>query len=129
MLEKVASGGELSRVMLAIKCIFAKYKKLPTLILDEIDTGVSGEIASNMAKIMQHLGKSMQVMAITHLPQVAAKGSQHLYVYKQDDKDQTFTHIHYVEGENRLEIIAKMLSGEKISSAALINAKELLSGI
>ena len=71
----------------------------------------------------------MQVMAITHLPQVAAKGSQHLYVYKQDDADQTFTHIHYVEGEKRLEIIAKMLSGEKLSSAALVNAKELLVGL
>ncbi|EDP94338.1 DNA repair protein [Kordia algicida OT-1] len=125
-LKKAASGGELSRVMLCIKAILSKYMQLPTIMFDEIDTGVSGEVANKMARIMQHMGKSMQVFSITHLPQIAAKGKQHFKVYKQDINEVTTTHLKELREEERIEEIAQMLSGAKISDSALANAKELL---
>lgn len=124
---KVASGGEMSRIMLAVKSVLAKYKKLPTLVFDEIDTGVSGEIANKMADIMVAMGAFMQVLTITHLPQVAAKGKQHLKVYKEDFQQVTSTHLTPLTGEERVLEIAEMLGGKKISEAALANAKELLN--
>ena len=125
-LKKAASGGELSRVMLCIKAILSKYMLLPTIMFDEIDTGVSGEVANKMALIMQQMSKSMQVFSITHLPQIAAKGSQHYKVYKKDVGDSTSTHLKQLQEDERVQEIAKMLSGAKISDSALANAKELL---
>ncbi|WP_430413213.1 DNA repair protein RecN [Kordia sp.] len=125
-LKKAASGGELSRVMLCIKAILSKYMQLPTIMFDEIDTGVSGEVANKMAKIMQHMGKSMQVFSITHLPQIAAKGKQHFKVYKEDINEVTTTHLKQLQGDERVREIAQMLSGAKILDSALANAKELL---
>jgi len=124
---KVASGGEMSRIMLAVKSVLAKYKKLPTLVFDEIDTGVSGEIANKMADIMVAMGAFMQVLTITHLPQVAAKGKQHLKVYKEDFQQITSTHLTPLTREERVMEIAEMLGGKKISEAAMANAKELLN--
>ena len=126
-LKKVASGGEMSRIMLAIKSVMANYKELPTLILDEIDSGVSGEIANKMASIMLDMGDNMQVLTITHLPQVAARGNSHFKVYKEDINQITTTHLKKLEGEERVKEIAQMLGGKKISEAALANAKELLN--
>jgi DNA repair protein RecN (Recombination protein N) len=125
-LKKAASGGELSRVMLCIKAILSKYMQLPTIMFDEIDTGVSGEVANKMAKIMHNMGKSMQVFSITHLPQIAAKGKQHFKVYKEDVNEVTTTHLKQLQEEERIIEIAQMLSGAKISDSALANAKELL---
>lgn len=125
-LKKAASGGELSRVMLCIKAILSKYMQLPTIMFDEIDTGVSGEVANKMAKIMQSMGKSMQVFSITHLPQIAAKGKQHFKVYKEDINDVTTTHLKELQEDERVREIAQMLSGAKILDSALANAKELL---
>lgn len=125
-LKKAASGGELSRVMLCIKAILSKYMQLPTIMFDEIDTGVSGEVADKMAKIMQAMSKKMQVFAITHLPQIAAKGIQHFKVYKQDENEITTTHLKQLQQNDRIKEIAQMLSGAKISDSALANAKELL---
>lgn len=125
-LKKAASGGELSRVMLCIKAILSKYMQLPTIMFDEIDTGVSGEVANKMAKIMQSMGKSMQVFSITHLPQIAAKGKQHFKVYKEDINDVTTTHLKQLQDDERVREIAQMLSGAKILDSALANAKELL---
>ncbi|MBC8756172.1 DNA repair protein RecN [Kordia sp. YSTF-M3] len=126
-LKKAASGGELSRVMLCIKAILSKYMQLPTIMFDEIDTGVSGEVANKMAKIMQNMGKTMQVFSITHLPQIAAKGKQHFKVYKQDINEITTTHLKQLKDDERVLEIAQMLSGAKISDSALANAKELLN--
>ncbi len=125
-LKKAASGGELSRVMLCIKAILSKYMQLPTIMFDEIDTGVSGEVANKMASIMQKMSKTMQVFAITHLPQIAAKGKQHFKVYKQDINEVTTTQLKELQAEERIQEIAQMLSGAKISDSALANAKELL---
>ncbi|MEM6719041.1 MAG: DNA repair protein RecN [Bacteroidota bacterium] len=125
-LKKAASGGELSRVMLCIKAILSKYMQLPTIMFDEIDTGVSGEVANKMAKIMQQMSKSMQVFSITHLPQIAAKGKQHFKVYKQDIDEVTTTQLKELQADERIQEIAQMLSGAKISDSALANAKELL---
>ncbi|WP_046757181.1 DNA repair protein RecN [Kordia jejudonensis] len=125
-LKKAASGGELSRVMLCIKAILSKYMQLPTIMFDEIDTGVSGEVANKMAKIMQNMGKSMQVFSITHLPQIAAKGKQHFKVYKQDVNEVTTTYLKELSDDERVREIAQMLSGAKILDSALANAKELL---
>ncbi|WP_298425621.1 DNA repair protein RecN [uncultured Kordia sp.] len=125
-LKKAASGGELSRVMLCIKAILSKYMQLPTIMFDEIDTGVSGEVANKMAKIMQNMGKSMQVFSITHLPQIAAKGKQHFKVYKEDVNEVTTTHLKQLQDDERVREIAQMLSGAKILDSALANAKELL---
>ena len=126
-LGKVASGGEMSRLMLALKAQMAKAIDLPTIVFDEIDTGISGEIAHKMGEIIALMGKSMQVVNITHLPQIAAKGSQHLLVYKETIGGITTTKIKRLNREERVVEIAKMLSGQTLSDAALQNAKELLS--
>ena len=126
-LKKVASGGELSRIMLSVKAVLAKYKKLPTLIFDEIDTGVSGEVANKMAYILGEMGSTMQVMSITHLPQIASRGKQHIKVYKEDVENQTQTRLRTLSEEERVVEIAQMIGGKNISEAALANAKELLN--
>jgi DNA repair protein RecN (Recombination protein N) len=125
-LTKVASGGEFSRIMLALKSVNAKVKTLPTIIFDEIDTGVSGEVAHKMGSIMKRMGKSMQVFAITHLPQVAGKGDAHYKVKKDTRKNATYTTIIHLDPQQRLEEVARMLSGDTLSDAALANAKELI---
>jgi DNA repair protein RecN (Recombination protein N) len=126
-LSKVASGGELSRLMLSLKSLMAKTKGLPTIILDEIDTGVSGEVADKVGNIINSMAQSMQVVNITHLPQIASKGSYHFLVYKENDSETSKTQIRLLNKEERITEIAKMLSGEKISEAAITNAKHLLS--
>lgn len=125
-ISKVASGGEFSRLMLAIKSITSKLKSLPTIIFDEIDTGVSGDVANKMGDIMRGMGKSMQVFSITHLPQVAVKGNLQYKVFKTVSKNITSTQVKKLTEHERIEEIAKMLSGDKLSEAALANAKELL---
>lgn len=126
-ISSVASGGELSRLMLALKSILSQTEKLPTIILDEIDTGVSGEVADRMGKLMKSMGEYMQVISITHLPQIASKGTTHYKVYKEDNEVTTVSHIKELEGEERILEIAQMLSGSNPSEAAMNNAKELLS--
>lgn len=126
-LKKVASGGEMSRIMLSIKAVLAEYKKLPTIVFDEIDTGVSGEVANKMADIMHQMSKKMQVLSITHLPQIAAKGDFHIKVYKEDTDNVTGTHLKILKKEERIVEIAEMLGGKNVSDAALANAKELLN--
>ncbi|HRG59535.1 MAG TPA: DNA repair protein RecN [Bacteroidia bacterium] len=125
-LQKVASGGEISRVMLAIKSLIARQKTLPSIIFDEIDTGVSGDVAAKMAIILKELSKHLQVISITHLPQIASKGNHHWYVYKDNVNDTTTSHIKVLNNEERIHEIAKMLSNENMTSAAISNAKELL---
>ena len=126
-IKKAASGGELSRIMLAIKSILATYSKLPTIIFDEIDTGVSGDIAQKMAGILQKMGKNMQVIAITHLPQIAGKGDRHFKIFKEDAANSTITNIKELEGEARIEELAMMLGGKNISESAVAHAKALLN--
>lgn len=126
-LKKVASGGELSRIMLAIKKILSENIQLPTIIFDEIDTGVSGEISNKIAKIMQEMSQQMQVITITHLPQIAAKGNQHYKVYKEDVAGVTTTNLKQLSEDERIVEIAEMLSGKKISESAITHAKELLN--
>ncbi|SCX88859.1 DNA repair protein RecN [Flavobacterium caeni] len=126
LLKKVASGGELSRIMLATKSILAQYAKLPTIIFDEIDTGVSGEIADKMGEIMRGMSKQMQVFAITHLPQIAAKGDDHFKVFKTSDDAQTQTRLKRLDREQRVMEIAQMLSGSALSDSAINHAKALL---
>ncbi|MFT4523085.1 MAG: DNA repair protein RecN (Recombination protein N) [Bacteroidia bacterium] len=124
--HKVASGGELSRLVLVLKSLLASYKNLPSIIFDEIDTGVSGEIAFKMGDVMRRLSKDLQVISITHLPQIAGKGDHHYYVYKETDADRTRTYVRELnEGERVIEL-AKMLGGDAPTDAALSNAKELL---
>jgi len=125
--NKVASGGELSRLMLAIKSLLAKHTSLPTLIFDEIDTGISGETALKVGKVIAALGAHMQILSITHLPQIAAKGNSHYFVYKNEDKQKTTTGIRKLNAEERVAAIAEMLSGKNPGASALQNAKELLS--
>ena len=127
ILKKTASGGEMSRIMLAIKAILAKYSHLPTIIFDEIDTGVSGDVANKMGEIMKEMSKNMQVMAITHLPQVASKGHQHFKVSKDHNSEQTVSEIKLLSTEDRIKEIAQMLSGENITDSAISHAKELLN--
>jgi DNA repair protein RecN (Recombination protein N) len=127
LLKKVASGGEMSRIMLAIKAILANYSSLPTLIFDEIDTGVSGEIANKMGEIMKEMSSKMQIFAITHLPQIAAKGKLHYKVYKTDTGIQTTSEIKLLSSEDRVMEIAQMLSGSTVSDSALNHAKALLN--
>ena len=124
---QIASGGEVSRLMLTIKSLVAHKADLPTIIFDEIDTGVSGEIAHRMGEIMQTMSAEMQVITITHLPQIAAKGKQHYRVFKDETGLQTQTHIERLSIENRLTELAQMLSGKNITEAALRNAEEMLS--
>ena len=125
-LKKVASGGELSRIMLVIKSILAKFEKLPTLMFDEIDTGVSGEISSKMGSIMKQMGANMQVYSITHLPQVAAQGSSQYKVFKQENAEATFTHMKKLKLEERIVELSEMLGGKNPTSSAVAHAKELL---
>lgn len=122
----VASGGEISRVMLCLKSMIAGATALPTIIFDEIDTGVSGEVADKMGQIMKDFGQQMQVIAITHLPQIAAKGKAHYFVYKADDQKGTTTNLKRLTDKERVQEIAQMLSGSKITDAAIENAKEML---
>lgn len=126
-LDEVGSGGEKSRLMLAIKSLVAETVTLPTLIFDEIDTGISGEVAQKVGAILKTLGKSHQVISITHLPQVAAKASKHFFVYKNHEKEKTFTEIKILAGDERLHEIAVMLSGNNPPKEALENAKRLLN--
>ena len=123
---QTASGGEISRLMLCIKAMIAGFTALPAIIFDEVDTGVSGDIADKMGDIMQELGTKMQVFAITHLPQIAAKGKDHYFVYKEDTDERTVTRIRKMNKEERVKEIARMLSGASLTSASIANAKELL---
>ena len=125
--ETTASGGEISRLMLCIKSIIAKNMKLPTIIFDEVDTGVSGDVANRMGDLMKDISGNIQVITITHLPQVAAKGDNHFKVYKQDTVDSTHTSVRRLESDERVMEIAAMLSGDKVSEAAIDNAKILLN--
>ena len=128
-ISQVASGGEISRVMLSVKALISGAVSLPTIIFDEIDTGVSGSIADRMALIMQEMGeKGRQVISITHLPQIAARGKVHYKVYKQDTETETISHITRLDHEGRVEEIAHMLSGASLTSEALENARVLLEG-
>lgn len=124
--NKVASGGELSRLMLAIKALLAQHTSLPTIIFDEIDTGISGETALKVGEVIASLGENMQVISITHLPQIAAKGNAHYFVYKNDEKGKTTTGIRKLKQEERIGVIAEMLSGKNPGASAIENAKELL---
>ena len=126
-LKKVASGGELSRIMLSVKKILSEHTQLPTIIFDEIDTGVSGEISNKIAQIMQQMSQHMQVITITHLPQIAAKGAHHYKVFKSDVNGKTTTNLKQLSLEERIIEIAEMLSGKEISDSALTHAKELLN--
>jgi DNA repair protein RecN (Recombination protein N) len=127
LLKKVASGGEMSRIMLATKAILANYSKLPTIIFDEIDTGVSGEIAIKMGEIMKEMSTTMQVFAITHLPQIAAKGNSHYKVAKRNQGETTISELNLLTSEERIQHIAEMLSGKDITDSALQHAKALLN--
>ncbi len=126
-LKKVASGGELSRIMLAIKSVLSRYSQLPTIIFDEIDTGVSGEVAHKMADVMMGMSKNLQVFSITHLPQIAAKGQSHYKVYKEDVQNMTITQLRLLNNEDRVKEIAEMISGKNSSDSALSHAKSLLN--
>tara|TARA_R110002126_G_scaffold291243_1_gene451305 strand:- start:48388 stop:50040 length:1653 start_codon:yes stop_codon:yes gene_type:complete len=126
-LKKVASGGELSRIMLSVKTILSENTQLPTIIFDEIDTGVSGEVSNKIAAIMQRMSNNMQVIAITHLPQIASKGKNHYKVFKKEVKGVTTTSLKLLSSEERILEIAEMLSGKDISESALTHAKELLN--
>ena len=125
-LKKVASGGELSRIMLTIKSILAEYEHLPTLMFDEIDTGVSGEISNMMGEIMQKMSLNMQVFSITHLPQVASKGAYQYKVFKEEGLTTTTTHMKILSEEERVNELAEMLGGKSLSASAVAHAKELL---
>lgn len=124
--NKVASGGELSRLMLAIKALLAKHTSLPTIIFDEIDTGISGETALKVGEVISNLGENMQVISITHLPQIAAKGKSHYFVHKNEAGGKTTTGIRKLKQEERIGAIAEMLSGKNPGTSAIENAKELL---
>jgi len=126
-MSKVASGGELSRLMLSIKSLVAQNTALPTIIFDEIDTGVSGEVANKVGQIMEKLADNLQVITITHLPQIASKGQSHYFVYKDDEGAASNTRIKQLNEQERVLEIAKMLSGDKPGESALQNAKELLN--
>jgi len=126
VLRKVASGGELSRLMLCIQSLMADNMALPTLIFDEIDTGISGEVALKVGKMIQNLAENHQVVCITHLPQIASKGDSHYFVYKKFDGEKTISNIRQLTKKQRVEEIAKMLSGDDFSQKAIANAEELL---
>jgi len=128
-LERVAlaaSGGEISRLMLCIKAMIADFTKLPAILFDEVDAGISGAPADRMGCIMQELSRKMQVIAITHLPQIAAKASEHYLVYKQDQPKRTLTQLRKLTPAERINEIARMLSGASLTQAAIANARELL---
>jgi len=126
-LKKVASGGELSRIMLSVKKVLSENTQLPTILFDEIDTGVSGEVSNKIAAIMQQMSQNMQVITITHLPQIAAKGNQHYKVYKEEVNGVTTTNLKQLSEDERIVEIAEMLSGKNISDSAITHAKELLN--
>ncbi|WP_299536421.1 DNA repair protein RecN [Ulvibacterium sp.] len=126
-LKKVASGGELSRIMLAIKSILAQYENLPTIMFDEIDTGVSGEISNRMGDIMQGMSKTMQVFSITHLPQVASKGDHHFKVYKTEEDGNTRTQMKKLDSDERVVELAEMLGGKDLTDSAMAHARQLLN--
>ncbi len=125
-LARIASGGELSRVMLSLKSLISKNNNLPTIIFDEIDAGVSGEVADKVGQILSAMGKYMQVINITHLPQVASRGSKHFHVYKDDTVDSTITRIRLLSADERVLEVARLLSGSEVTKTALENARELL---
>ncbi|MDE6532232.1 MAG: DNA repair protein RecN [Muribaculaceae bacterium] len=127
-MAQVASGGETARLMLSIKSIMAKCMNLPTVIFDEVDTGVSGEIADKMGAMMKRMGVDMQVVSITHLPQVAARGDSHFKVYKTDEEERTVSHVRQLDYEERVAELAGMLSGTEVNEAAMMNARSLLEG-
>ena len=127
IMSKVASGGELSRLMLAIKSLILQKNVLPTIIFDEIDSGVSGEVSAKMGKVMQEIAHFTQVIAITHLPQIASKANAHYFVYKQEDKEKTYSEIKRLSPQERVVEIAKMISNEEVSESTLQAAKVLLS--
>lgn len=126
-LKKIASGGEMSRIMLAVKSILSNYSNLPTIILDEIDTGVSGEVSNRIASVMSSMSDNMQVIAITHLPQIAAKGNHHFKVYKTEINNKTVTNIKVLTENERVEELAEMLSGKDIADSAVVHARQLLN--
>jgi DNA repair protein RecN (Recombination protein N) len=126
-LQKVASGGELSRLMLCLKALTAEKKALPTIIFDEIDTGISGDVANKMGNIFEKMAIKMQVISITHLAQIASKGKHHLFVYKNNEKEQTRSFIKHLSQDERVVEIAKMLSTGKPTESAIKNAKDLLN--
>jgi DNA repair protein RecN (Recombination protein N) len=126
-LSKVASGGEFTRLMFAIKYIMAEKVALPTLVFDEVDTGVSGEIANKLGILMQELAKRHQVIAISHLPQIAARGAQHFFVYKDEDKEITASKIRELKEDERILEIAKMIGGDSPSESAFQNAREMVN--
>jgi DNA repair protein RecN (Recombination protein N) len=125
-LAKIASGGELSRVMLSLKSLLTKNNNLPTIIFDEIDSGVSGEVADKVGQILSGMGKYMQVINITHLPQVASRGTKHYHVYKDDIDDSTFTRVKLLSHDERILEVARLLSGSEVTETAMKNARELL---
>ena len=127
LLKHSASGGEISRIMLAVKSIIANYKKLPTLMFDEIDTGVSGEVSNKIGDIMQEMSSRMQIFTITHLPQIAAKGESHFKVFKTEMDNSTTTNLIKLNNQDRIVEIAKMLEGDNISNSAVAHAKQLLN--
>ena len=126
-LNKVASGGELSRLMLCIKALLAKLSAMPTVIFDEIDTGISGETGSKVGTILKQMAKNHQVLAISHLPQMASKGDSHFLVFKDEKKGHTRTHLKLLAGDERINEIARMLSGEQLTASAIGNARDLLA--
>jgi DNA repair protein RecN (Recombination protein N) len=125
--EKAASGGELSRLMLALQKMISTKMQLPTVLFDEIDTGVSGEVAEKMGKLLKEMGTTMQLMAITHLPQVASKGTHHLRVEKSIKQDTTVTSVRSLSDNEREMEIARLMSGEEITDAALVAARQLMN--
>lgn len=125
-LAKIASGGELSRVMLSLKSLLSKNNNLPTIIFDEIDSGVSGEVADKVGQILAGMGKYMQVVNITHLPQVASRGTRHYHVYKDDTKDSTITRVRLLTKDERILEVARLLSGSEVTETAMKNARELI---
>jgi DNA repair protein RecN (Recombination protein N) len=121
-----ASGGEISRVMLCIKAIIARHMRLPSIIFDEVDTGVSGDVANMIGEMMSGIAETIQVIAITHLPQVAAHGAHHLRVFKADNANETLTHVESLDADEHIMEIARMLSGKDLNQAAIDNAKSLI---
>ena len=124
--SEIASGGEIARLMLAIKALISRRTHLPSIIFDEIDTGVSGNMAERMARVMQQIAENCQVICITHLPQIAAAGTHHFSVYKEEDGETTRSHIRPLSQQERIHAIAHMLSGQELTEAAVNNAKALL---
>ena len=125
-LKKVASGGEMSRIMLSVKALLSEYSSLPTILFDEIDTGVSGEVSNKMAAIMKNMSENMQVISITHLPQIAAKGNHHFKVFKEDIATKTITNVKQLNANERVSELAEMLGGKDLADSAIEHAKQLL---